>query len=406
MADPIVIVGGGGAGATAAATLRQEGFDGPVLLVGAEDAPPYDRPPVSKDYLTGEASFESMLLYPEDFWEEQGIEVRFGTAVTSLDPDRRTVALADGDRRSYDKVLLATGGRNRRPPIPGIDLDGVLDVRTVADADAVRRRARAGTTAVVVGMGFIGCEVAAALVALGVEVVAVEALPAPLARVFGTEIGQVVADLHRGHGVEVLLDEAVDRFEGDGRLEAVVTRSGRRLGCDLAVIGLGIAPRTDLAEAAGIAVDNGILVDERCRSSVVDVYAAGDVANHYHPLLGRRIRVEHWTNAVRQGAAAARSMLGAAGDHRDVPWFWSDQYDTTIQYAGAHGQSDQVVMRGDPATRRFAAFWLTGRQLEGAVAFNRPRDVRAAMRLMAAGADVDPTRLADEDTDLRTLVPA
>jgi 3-phenylpropionate/trans-cinnamate dioxygenase ferredoxin reductase subunit len=279
----------------------------------------------------------------------------------------------------------------------------VCDLRFLADADAVRARADGAARAVVVGLGFIGCEVAASLRALGLEVTAVDPQPAPLAQVLGEEVGAAVAQLHRDHGVELLLGDAVDHVDGDDHLEAVVTREGRQLPCDVAVVGLGIAPATGLAEAAGLAVDDGVVVDDRCRTSAEGVYAAGDVARHHHPLFGRHVRVEHWMNALEQGQAAARSMLDVGEPYQDVPWFWSDQYDTTIQYAGIASRWDRLVLRGDAAARRFSAYSLADGRLQAAAGVNQPRDVRAAMRLIAAGGEVDPDRLADEDTDLRQL---
>lgn len=403
MAEPMVVVGAGGAGGTAAATLRQEGFDRPVVLVGAESQPPYERPPLSKEYLQGRSSADALWLHPQGFWEEQAIELRLGVEATGLDPAARTLELSDGTRLGYERLLLATGGRNRRPPIPGLGLPGVCDLRFLGDADAIRARADGAAHAVVVGLGFIGCEVAASLRALGVDVTAVEPQPAPLAQVLGEEVGEAVAQLHRDHGVELLLGDAVDHFDGDEQLEAVVTREGRRLACDLAVVGLGIQPAAELAERAGLEVDDGVVVDERCRTSAEGVYAAGDVARHHHPLLGRRVRVEHWMNALKQGQAAARSMLDAGEPYREVHWFWSDQYDATIQYAGVAERWDRLVLRGDVAGRRFSAFYLADGRLQAAAGVNQPRDVRAAMRLIAAGGDVDPDQLADEETDLRQL---
>lgn len=404
MPDPIVIVGANLAGGSAAATLRDEGYDGPLVLIGEEPHPPYERPPLSKEYLRGEQDFEQTLVRPPGFYAQQDITTRFGTRVARLHPDERGVELADGQRLRCRAVLLATGGRNRRPPIPGLDLEGVHDLRTVADADRIRREIRPGARAVVVGMGFIGCEVAASLRSRGMEVTAVESLATPLLGVLGGRIGEVVAQLHRDHRVELVLGEAVEAFEGPGRVERVVTETGRRLECDVAVVGLGIAPVTDPVEGTAVAVDNGIVVDEYCRSTVPSVYAAGDVANHYHPLVDRHVRVEHWQNALRQGAAAARSMLGRGRPYDDVHWFWSDQYDTNIQYAGFPTVWDRLVIRGTLEERRFVAFYLNEGRLVAAVGVNRPRDVRLALRLIEGRARTAADRLADPDVGLRDLV--
>src|SRR5438309_7605968 len=341
----IAIVGASLAGSSAAATLREEGFDGRVLLIGAEPQLPYDRPPLSKNYLRGMTPFEKTLLRPPDFYRERNIEMRLGTTVVKVDPEKRTLALQDGDRLEFDQLLIATGGRNRRFPIPGLDLPGVYDLRTVADADRIREAIARGGRAVVVGMGFIGAEVAASMRQSGLDVVAVEPFKTPLYRALGEDIGLVVEGLHRDHGVALILGDAVAAFEGKGRVERVVTRDGRRIECALAVFGLGIEPVTELVAGTGVRVDNGIVDDDHCRTNVPGVFAAGDVANHYHPVCGRQMRVEHWQNGIKQGAVAARSMLGRAQPYDEVHWFWSDQYDANIQYAGFHAAWDAVVVR-------------------------------------------------------------
>jgi 3-phenylpropionate/trans-cinnamate dioxygenase ferredoxin reductase subunit len=405
-AGTIVVVGGGLAGATAAVTLREEGFEGRLVLVGAEAGLPYERPPLSKEYLRGEKPLERFLVRAPEVYESLGVELRPGVSVTRLEPATRDALLDDGDRLRYDRLLLCTGGRNRRFPIPGLDLEGVHDLRTVANADRIREEARPGRRAVVVGLGFIGSEVAAALRALGVDVAAVEVFSTPLERVLGEGVGGVIAELHRERGVELVLGEGVQAFEGAGRVERVVTSAGRVLECDFAVVGLGIEPAVELAEGTAVDVDNGIVVDEYCRASVQGIYAAGDVANHFHPLFGRRIRVEHWLNAIDQGAAAARSMLGKGEPYAEVPWFWSDQYDANLQYAGHHTGWDELVVRGSLAERKFAAFYVTGGVVDAVVALDQGREVQRAKRLIASRAPVDTTKLGDPEVDLRTLVPA
>lgn len=399
----IAIVGASLTGASAAAALREEGFDGRVLLVGAEPQVPYDRPPLSKAYLRGGMPFEKTLLRQPEFYHERDIETRLGTKVVSVDAEKRTLQLESGERLEFDRVLVATGGRNRRLPIPGLDLPGIYDLRTVADADRIREAIGGGGRAAVVGMGFIGAEVAASLRQCGLEVTAIEPFKTPLFRALGEEIGRVVEGLHRDHGVDLILGDAVAAFEGTGRVERVVTHHGRRVACDLAVFGLGIEPATDLVAGTGVRIDNGIVVDEYCRTNVPGVFAAGDVANHYHPLCGRHVRVEHWQNGVKQGAAAARSMLGRGQSYDEVHWFWSDQYDANIQYAGFHAPWDAVVVRGSLPTRKFMAFYLTEGRVESVVAINYGRDLRRALPIIRARVPIDPARLEDPNVDLRSL---
>jgi 3-phenylpropionate/trans-cinnamate dioxygenase ferredoxin reductase subunit len=402
----IAIVGASLTGSSAAATLREEGFDGRVVLIGAEPQPPYDRPPLSKNYLRGTTPFEKTLLRPPEFYRERDIEMRLGTTVTRVDAEKRTLALDGGERLEFDQLLVATGGRNRRFPIPGIDLPGVYDLRTVADADRIREAIGRGGRAVVVGLGFIGAEVAASMRQSGLEVVAVEPFKTPLYRALGEEIGRVVEGLHRDHGVEMILDDAVTAFEGSGKVERVVTRNGRRIECSLAVFGLGIEPATELVANTPVRVDNGIVVDDQCRTNVPGIFAAGDVANHYHPVCGRQMRVEHWQNGVKQGGAAARSMLGRGQPYDEVHWFWSDQFDANIQYAGFHAAWDRIVVRGSLASRKFLAFYLTEGRVESAVAINQGRDMRRTFPIIKARVAVDPARLEDPNVDLRTLAPA
>ncbi|PYO07971.1 MAG: reductase [Candidatus Rokuibacteriota bacterium] len=402
----IAIVGASLAGSSAAATLREEGFDGRTVLIGAEPQLPYDRPPLSKNYLRGTTSFEKTLLRPPEFYRERDIEMRLGTTVTRVDAEKRMLALQDGERLEFDQLLIATGGRNKRFPIPGIDLPGVYDLRTVADADRIREAIGHGGRAVVVGLGFIGAEVAASMRQSGLEVVAVEPFKTPLYRALGEEIGRVVEGLHRDNGVEMILDDAVTAFEGSGKVERVVTRNGRRIECSLAVFGLGIEPATELVAGTPVRVDNGIVVDDQCRTNVPGIFAAGDVANHHHPVCGRQIRVEHWQNGVKQGAAAARSMLGRGQSYDEVHWFWSDQFDANIQYAGFHAPWDRMVVRGSLPERKFLAFYLTEGRVESVVAINQGRDMRRTLPIIKARVAVDPARLEDPNVDLRTLAPA
>ena len=404
MPETFVIVGASLAGGGAAATLRQEGFDGRVILIGEEPQPPYERPPLSKEYLRGESSFEQALVQPPDFYGENGIETRYGVRATRVDAAKKVVELGDGERVAYDELLVATGGRNRRFPVPGLDLEGVHDLRTVADCERIRAEIAPGRKAVVVGMGFIGSEVAASLGQSGVEVVVVDRNKVPLRRVLGEEVGRVMEGIHRDHGAKLIFEDAVAAFEGGDRVERVVTQGGRRIECDFVVVGLGVEPVTELLADTGAQIDNGIVVDEFCRTGVEGIYAAGDVANHYHPVFERRIRVEHWQNALNQGPAAAQSMLGQGEPYDEVPWFWSDQYDYNLQYAGFHTEWDDLVVRGSMEERNFVAFYQKDERVLAAVAVNWGKDLRRSMRLIKAQRPVDATKLQDPDVDLRALV--
>ena len=404
MLETFVIVGASLAGGGAAATLRQEGFDGRVILIGAEPQPPYERPPLSKEYLRGESSLEQTLVQSSDFYGENGIETRFGVRASRVDPAKKVIELDGEEGVAYDKLLVATGGRNRRFPVPGLDLEGLYDLRTMADCERIRAEISPGRKAVVVGMGFIGSEVAASFRQSGVNVVVVDRNKVPLRRVLGEEVGRVIEGIHRDHGATLIFEDTVAAFEGADRVERVVTQGGRRIECDFVVVGLGVEPVTELLADTGAQIDNGIVVDEFCRTGVEGVYAAGDVANHYHPVFERRIRVEHWQNALNQGPAAARNMLGKDEPYDDIPWFWSDQYDFNLQYAGFHTEWDELIVRGSMEERNFVAFYLKDGRVLAAVALNRGRDLRRSMRLIKAQRPVDATKLQDPDVDLRALV--
>ena len=399
----VAIIGASVAGATAAATLRERGYDGPIALLGEETLPPYERPPMSKEYLRGEQPFERALVRDPDWYEQHGIEIRLGVRAERLDLDGpgRAVVLAGGERVPFDRAVIATGARNRRPAaIPGLDLPGVLDLRTPADADAIREASGGGARVAVVGMGFIGSEVAASLRSLGADVTAVDVFDVPLQRALGREVGAVMGAIHRDHGVELVMSDAVARLEGGSRVEAVVTASGRAIPCDVAVIGLGVQPNVEPALASGLAVDDGVLVGPALETSAPGVFAVGDVARHEHPLFGP-IRVEHYDNAIKMGEAVAGSVLGDPAPHEDPHWFWSDQYDVNLQVAGIPGRDEETVLRGSVEARSFARFELAGGRLMAAIGLDRGRDIRRALKLI--GRAVDPAALRDEDVDLRTL---
>jgi 3-phenylpropionate/trans-cinnamate dioxygenase ferredoxin reductase subunit len=393
MTETFVIIGAGLAGGGAAATLREEGFDGRVVLIGAEPQPPYERPPLSKEYLHGESSFEQALFQPLDFYGKNNIETRFGVRVTRVHATEKVIELDNGERVPYEALLVSTGVHNRRIPIPGFDLEGIYGLRTVADSDQIRTEISPGRKAVVVGMGFIGSEVAASLRQSGVEVAVVDRNTVPLRRVLGEEVGRV----------ELIFEDQVAAFEGAERVERVMTQRGHRIECDFVVVGLGVEPVTELLAGTGVDIGNGVLVDEYCRTSVEGIYAAGDVANHYHPVFERHIRVEHWQNALKQGQAAARNMLGENEPYDEIPWFWSDQYEHSLQYVGFHTEWDKLVIRGSMEERNFVAFYRKNRRTLAAVAINRGRDLRRSIPLIKAQEEIAGAKLRDPDIDLRTL---
>jgi 3-phenylpropionate/trans-cinnamate dioxygenase ferredoxin reductase subunit len=407
--SPIVIVGGGFAGGNAAATLREEGFAGPVVIVGPEPGVPFGRPPLSKTYLRSEEDLDGWYVRPAGWYAEHGVDIR-RASVAGVDPAAHTVVLGSGEEISYQKALITTGARNRRLRIPGAELPGIRYLRTAAECDAIKQEAVAGRRAVVVGMGFIGCEVAASLTQLGVHVTAVFPGQAPLDRVVGGQVGALIAAIHRANGVELLAGEQVAAFEGTERVEAIVTGTGHRIACDFAVAGIGVEPDVPAVAGSSIAEDNGILVDEFCRTSAADVYAAGDVANHLHPLFGR-IRVEHYNNAEKQGTAAARSMLGSTAPYDYVHTFWSDQYEHTIEYVGHVVKWDEFVVRGSVEDGKLVGFYLVDGVVRAAIGLDRGGDpeldhdseMAACVRLVAARARPARDVLADEHTDLWSL---
>jgi 3-phenylpropionate/trans-cinnamate dioxygenase ferredoxin reductase subunit len=401
-----IIVGASLAGAKAAESLRTEGFDGRLLLIGAEEERPYERPPLSKEYLRGEVGREKVYVHDEGFYAAHDIELRLGRAAVSLDTSSSELALDDGERLRYDRLLLTTGAEPRKLPIPGGELEGVLYLRSIQDSDTLRERLDRGGAVVVVGAGWIGAEVAASARQRGLEVTVVEPASVPLERVLGAELGAIYRDVHTDHGVQMLLGTGVDAFEGDKSVERVRTSDGRTIECDFVVVGVGVEPRTRLAGGTGIAVDNGIAVDERLETSVPGVFAAGDVANAHHPFYGEHIRVEHWSNALHQGPAAARNMLGRSEAYGRVPYFFSDQYDVGMEYSGFARDWERVVFRGDPASREFIAFWLVADRVVAAMNVNVWDVHDAIRRLVAEREAVDDRRLADPDVPLDDLAPA
>jgi 3-phenylpropionate/trans-cinnamate dioxygenase ferredoxin reductase component len=405
MTDTLVVVGAGFAGAKAVETLREEGFGGRVVLVGDEPDRPYERPPLSKDYLRGEAERETIYVHAEDWYAARDVELRLGAGVTALDVGARSVELAGGERIAYDGLLLATGAEPKRLPIPGADLDGVLYLRSVADSDALRARLERGGSVVVVGGGWIGCEVAASARQSGLDVTVIEPQSLPLAGVLGPELGAVYRDIHADNGVRLRLGTGVSAFEGSGAVERVRLADGSAVDCDFVVVGVGVRPRTQLAERAGIAVGDGVLVDERLATDAPGVFAAGDVASALHPFYGERVRVEHWATALEQGPHAARAMLGGTAPYEKLPYFFSDQYDVGMEYAGFARRWDRVVFRGDPAAREFVAFWMQGDRIVAGMNVNVWGVVDQVQHLIRSRTAVDDRRLADPDIPLDALTP-
>jgi len=398
-----VIVGAGLAGAKAAETLREEGFDGELVLIGDEAERPYERPPLSKEYLRGEVA-DKPYVHPDAFYGEHQIELLTSTRVTGIDLGVSELLL-EGDRHlGYDRLLLATGSVPRRLHVTGADLDGIHYLRTVGDSELIGERIERGQRLVVVGSGWIGAEIAASARQKGCEVTMIEMASLPLEGVLGPDLGRIYLDLHRDHGVEFLPETTVERFEGTGSVERVLTRDGAVLDTEFVVVGIGIAPRTGLAETAGLRIDNGVIVDEALESSLPGVFAAGDVANAWHRFYGRRLRVEHWANALNQGPAAARSMLGQDVSYDEIPYFFSDQYDAGIEYSGHATEWDEVVVRGDVAAREFIAFWLRDERLLAGLNMN-VWDVSDPIRqLIRSRRPLDAGELSDPDTPLSGLV--
>ncbi|KWX00126.1 FAD-dependent oxidoreductase [Carbonactinospora thermoautotrophica] len=404
--ESIVIVGASLAGARAAETLREEGFAGRITLIGEEHERPYQRPPLSKGYLAGREDKSSIYVHEEDWYERNGVELVLGTRATAIDRAAREVELSDGRRIRYDKLLLATGASPRRLDLPGAELEGVYYLRTVEDSERIRNAIFGGGRFVIVGAGWIGLEVAAAACGYGAEVTIVEPQPTPLHGVLGPELGEVFAKLHRGNGVDLRLGESVTQLHSEGgKVTGVVTSSGDTLSAGAVIVGIGARPNTELAEAAGLPVDNGVVVDECLRTEDERIWAAGDVANYHNVVFGRRLRVEHWANAYDGGPAAARSMLRPGTVYDVVPFFYSDQYDLGMEYTGyaPAGTYDRIVYRGDVAGLEFIAFWLKDGRVRAGMNVNVWDVAEDIQKLIRSGRQFDPDRLADPDVPLADL---
>ena len=400
----IVIVGGGQAAAQAILTLRQKKFDGRITLVGEEELPPYQRPPLSKKYLAGELERERLFLRPLAFYEKNGVEMRLGVRAEEIEPDRRRVRLDDGLSLDYDGLLLATGSRVRRLKIPGSDLPGIHYVRNVADVDRISEAVKPGNRLVVAGAGYIGLEVAAVAATKGLKVTILEAVDRVMARVVCPEVSRFYFDYHTRSGVDIRCGKMIDGFIGNGHVEAVSAADGERFPCDLAIVGIGIEPVVEPASGAGLTCDNGIRVDEFARTDDEAIVAAGDCTNHPSRRYGHRVRLESVQNAIDQAKVAAASLLGEDQPYDTVPWFWSDQYDLKLQIAGLSQNHDRVVLRGDPSANSFSAFYLRDGVLLAVDAVNSPREFMLGKRLIMQRAAPAPELLADSESDLMELL--
>lgn len=405
-----VIVGAGLAASRAIEGIRETDQDSTIVLVGEEGELPYERPPLSKAVLIGTKDEDVAYTHPHAWYDERKVDLRLSSRATAIDPTRHTVTLADGNELAWDRLLLATGSAPLPLDVPGGDLLDVCYLRTMADSAALRARLVAGSDVVVIGAGWIGLEVAAAAREHGCEVTIVEPQDVPLCGVVGEEVGRWFGDLHRAHGVDLRLGEKVARLEAhggvEGQVSGVVLESGETIAADTVVVGIGIAPNTELAEAAGLEVDDGVLCDEHLRTSADGVYAAGDVARCHNPLFGERIRVEHWANALNAGLAAGQAMAGQDVTYAAIPYFFSDQYDVGLEYSGhvPQGVETEVVFRGEPSSNEFMAFWLTaegeGERVVAGMHVNLWDTIDAVKRLIGERTLVDRAKLADPDVPL------
>jgi 3-phenylpropionate/trans-cinnamate dioxygenase ferredoxin reductase component len=398
------IVGASLTGAKAAQELRDQGFDGRIVLIGDERELPYERPPLTKDYLRGEQPREKTRVHEEKFYEEHDIDLLTGVTVTAIHPAEKRVHVGGDQPIGYDRLLIATGAEPRRIDIPGAGLDGVHYLRTLADCDALRGRLDAGGRVVVIGAGWIGAEFAASARQRGLDVTVIEPATVPLERVLGHELGAFYRDVHETHGVEMRMQTGVEAFEGSGSVAAVRTSDGQSIACDFVVVGVGVIPRAQLAETAGGKIENGIVVNQQLRTTLPDVFAAGDVANAWHPFYRRNIRVEHWANALNQGPAAARAMLDHDVSYDRIPYFFSDQYEVGMEYSGYATEWDEVIYRGALSDGEFIAFWLKDQRVIAGMNVNVwdvNEDVQALIR---SRQEITPEALRDKDTPLSDLI--
>jgi len=406
MTQTFVIVGAGQAAGQVAQSLRGFGFGGRIVLIGEEPYIPYQRPPLSKKFLAGELELERVYFKPLAFYEKANVEMMLNSRAERIDRQAKRVILSDGKSVQYDKLVLTTGSRVRRMNVPGADLPGVFYLRTIADVEAIRAYLKPGHRLVIAGGGYIGLEVAAVMVSRGLDVTVVEMAPTVLARVVDPLVAKFFTDVHSKAGVKIETGVAVQGFSGKGKIESVECAGGRAIDADAVIIGIGIVPNVELAQAAGLNCDNGITVDEYGRTADPDIYAAGDCTNHPNRLLGRRLRLESVHNALEQAKSAAGAMCGKLIEYAQVPWFWSDQYDLKLQIAGLSGAHDKVVIRGSMEKRAFAAFYLLGNVILAVDAVNSPHEFMASKQLIASKTPVDLDRLADAAAPMGAVAAA
>ncbi|MCL6417357.1 FAD-dependent oxidoreductase [Aestuariirhabdus sp. Z084] len=400
-----IIVGASHAGAQLATSLRQQGWPGSIVLIGDETSPPYQRPPLSKDFLTGKRDEQTLLIRPAELYARHEIELRLNTRVEAIHPDTRQLKLADGETLHYDKLALCTGARVRRIEAPGSQLEGICYLRTLSDVQTIAPRATEGKRAVIIGGGYIGLETAAVLKTLGMEVTVLEMMDRVLQRVTAEPVSDFYTRVHREQGVNIELSTRLKAFEGSTHIEQVLCEDGRRFPADLVIVGIGVLPNQELAAEAGLSVDNGILVDKYALTSDPHIVAAGDCTNHPNELLGKRLRLESVPNAMEQAKCAAATLCGKPSAYNSHPWFWSDQYDMKLQIAGLNQDYDQVVLRGDPTQgRSFVAWYLKQGKLLAADCINRPKEFMVAKQLLARGTAIDATQLADEQLEPSALL--
>ncbi len=405
MSQTCIIIGASHAAAQLAPSLRQEGWEGKIIVIGDEPYLPYHRPPLSKAFLAGDQTAEGLLIRKQPIYDKNDIEFKLGTRVENINRSHKNITLTNGEVLSYDKLALCTGSRVRTVSLPGVDLEGIHYLRDISDVEAIKGDVASGKSAVIVGGGYIGLETAASLKKQGMNVTVLEMAPRVLARVTAPELSEFYTRVHSDEGVTIKTGIAVSGFEGDGRVQRVACADGSSFDADLVVIGVGIVPNVELAEAAGLTVENGVVVDEFARTNDPDIVAAGDVTNHPNDLYGIRLRLESVPNATDQAKSAAASICGKDKVYRSLPWFWSDQYDLKLQIAGLSQGYDEVVIRGDKdAGRSFVAFYLKEGKLISADCVNRPQEFMVSKKIISEGLPVDPARLADESIAPKELL--